>query len=591
MLKKFKEFKDYELNEEYESPKIEGLSSDEQIDEASKKPVAPVTTETATDWGLWSVVQYAPELYLMNKARKSLKEMRGIKQGITTLKDVQGAGKQSNWVVRALKGSYRFFISKGIETTAFNQVTQKVVTNVAGRGLLNRIGTFMLGRGGTYLATSGSVVTFLLSNPYGWATLAVLATAGILVYTFWNPDMYEIDEIWKTKKHSAYKKDQITKQIYDLLTRGFYTPRIIGTRVIEKYKEISDSDNVGDNDFVAIRLNGNYIGMPEYYERYSDSIQDTLDVLGNSFVGTNIISTSNSSSDWIDDIKKAYDGLPISGKQSLDDYGTIKSFVTKHGFESSFNDANYYGTSIAEDSEGWFDTKFGIATPGLNVLGWATWFASPEYLNNINSMTSLKSKPWLWYPINSWWITKINNMDCSNFSVNQFCKLVELIAGRDCIYSDPEFVSKLEYGKHIADKGKMGEYTKLGSFQELLSSVANYVEQEFREVAKNTDKPTVVTDVTVAYGLMWATWSLLMLLNIGAGAVLFHTNWLLFQNLEENELIRLENSVDNAKTGSSVSSEKGEDGEVRNDLDPDVPAAQQLIDYIDKVPELEKFEG
>lgn len=590
MLKKFNDFKNLPLNESnYQIPSIEGLTSDKQLDSAAQKPVAPVTTEVATDWGLWSVIQYAPSLYMMGKARKQLKEMQGIREGITVLNQVEGAGKQGNWVVKALKASYRFFISKGVEKVVTNQAGVQI-QKLVGQGILNRLWGFLAGRGAGYVATSsGPAMAFLLSNPYGWATLGVLATAGILVYTFWNPEMYEIDEIWKTKKHHSGKKDTITKQIYDLLTRGFYTPRIIGTKVIEQFKNISDEDNVGENDFVAIRLNGSYVGVPEYYEKYSDSIDDTFDVLAKSFVATNIISTSNSPTDWINDIKQAYHDLPISGKQSLDDYGTIKSFVTKHGFESSGSDANYYGTSLAEDSEGWFDTKFGIATPGLNVLGWATWFASPEYLNNINSMTSLKNKPWLWYPINSWWITKVNNMDCSNFSINQFCKLVELIAGRDCIYSDPDFVSKLEYGKHHGEKKQMGEYQRLGSFQDFLTMVGNYVEQEFRAVAQTTDKPSAVTDVTVAYGLMWATWSILMLLNIGAGAVLFHANWLLQQNLEEHELLRLQNLVDHAESKSQVKSETGEDGEIRNEVD--VPEAQQIIDAIDKIPDLDKFEG
>lgn len=580
-MKKFNEFL-FESEEESGNPP-------ELTTDSFETPPSKEVESFYSDWGFGEVLSGIGTLSVLNSVRKGYKYNKMLSQGVAELSKSQ-VTKSPGFVSKMAKGLWNI-LRGGNTATKTGQLAMNFAKSPSVWARLG--GIFLTSTGGTGALTG--TVGFLGLTPVGWITLGVIAISGIFIYTFWNDDMYEIDEIWKSKKHNKGKQDAFTKQIYDLITKGLFESRILGTGIIEEFAKITKNKKFSDGEKLVIRLSNDALIKEGY--RYDEGVGQLDKIFKSSEMQKTIIGTSTTSADWIDDVKNNYDGFPISGKENLDDYGTIKKFVTKWMFENSSNDKNYYGKSLAEDSEGWFDTKFDTATPGLNTLGYATYFLSEDYLNNINSLGLLKNKRLLWMVMQSYWITKISNLDASTFSINQFCKLVGVLSGGvSNPYTDPNFVSQLQYWKY-SEKGGIngvGSNERLGSFQEILTAVGVYITEQSRNIAK-TDAPSVVSNLTVSFALLWATYSLLYQIQVGSLITFGQLSYLVWLNKEENEIAKLD--ITKAKSGSVGGEDRGSympTSTTNKDVAPTPKAPVNIEEFIEKVDSIagfDKFEG
>jgi len=592
-MKKFNEFLLEQEESMFVSP-LDGKSSETETTSTEtesstssglQNPPSNEVKSFYSDWGFTEAIYGYVGFKTIKSVYKGVKFINGLKSGIAELSKTQ-ITKQPGLMSKIGNGILNLFRG-GAGKVGEQTILEFGKTVAKNPSLWARLGGIFLTssvEGGALAGTVG----FLGLTPVGWITLGVLAISGIFIYTFWNDEMYEIEEIWKSKKHHKGKQDSFTKEIYDLVTKGLFASRVLGTGIIEKFTDINKSKSFGKGEYMVIRLSNE--ALVRDANRYDEGIEQLDNIFKNSEMQKNLIGTSTTSADWIRDIKNNYDGLPISGKQNLDDYGTIKKFVTKWMFENSTSDKNYYGKSLAEDSEGWFDTKFDTATPGMKPLGYATYFLSEEYLNNINSLGYLKDRRFLWMVMQSYWITKISNLDATTFSVNQFCKLVGVISGGiDNPYTDPEFVSNLKYWKY-SDKGGVtgaGECKQMGSFQELLTAVGVYITEQSRNIAQESDNPSVVSNLTISFALLWATYSLMYQIQVGSLVTFGQLSYLTWLHKEETEIAKL--SVTPSTQGGKVKSGYSSTNQVNEPKAPET--IEEFIDKVDTIADIDKFEG
>jgi len=586
-MKKFNEF----LLEDFQSPitdtetpvETETVvnSTETDISSGLQNPPSNEVKSFYSDWGFTEVLSGIGTLSVLNSIRKGYKYNKMLADGVSKLATDQI--KKPGWITKIGKSVLNLFRG-GNSIKTGGQIAMNFAKSPS---LWARLGGIFLTSSVEAGGLAGTV-GFLGLTPVGWITIGVLAITGIFIYTFWNDTMYEIDEVWKSKKHNKGKQDSFTKEIYDLITKGLFASRVLGTGIIEQFVKINKNKSFGKDEYMVIRLSNE--GLIKDGNRYDDGVEQLDNIFKNSEMQKNLIGTSTTSADWIRDIKNNYDGLPISGKQNLDDYGTIKKFVTKWMFENSSDDKNYYGKSLAEDSEGWFDTKFDTATPGMKPLGYATYFLSEEYLNNINSLGYLKDRRFLWMVMQSYWITKISNLDATTFSINQFCKLVGVISGGvDNPYTDSTFVSNLKYWKY-SDKGGVtgaGKCEQMGSFQELLTAVGVYITEQSRNIAQESDNPSVVSNLTISFALLWATYSLMYQIQVGSLVTFGQLSYLTWLHKEETEIAKL--SVTPSTQGGKVGSGFSSTNQVNEPKAPET--IEEFINKVDTIADIDKFEG
>jgi hypothetical protein len=595
-MKKFNEFlledwqspldaKSGESDTPQETETSQSTETETDLSSGLQNPPSKEVESFYSDWGFTEALYGYAGYKTLKGVYKGVKFINGLKNGIAELSTKQ-VPKSPGLMTKIGKGILNIFRG-GAGKVGEQTVLEFGKTVAKNPSLWARLGGMMLTSTGGTGALTGTI-GFLGLTPVGWITLGVLAISGIFIYTFWNDEMYEIDEIWKSKKHHKGKQDSFTKEIYDLITKGLFSSRVLGTGIIEQFAKINKSKSFGKDEYLVIRLSNEALVRDGV--RYDEGVEQLDNIFKNSEMQRNLIGTSTTSADWISDIKKNYDGLSISGKQNLDDYGTIKQFVAKWMFENSSNDKNYYGKSLAEDSEGWFDTKFDTATPGMKPLGYATYFLSEEYLNNINSLGSLKDRKFLWMVMQSYWITKISNLDATTFSINQFCKLVGVISGGvENPYTDPAFVSNLKYWKY-SDKGGItgaGECKQMGSFQELLTAVGVYITEQSRTIAQESDNPSVVSNLTISFALLWATYSLMYQIQVGSLVTFGQLSYLTWLHKEETEINKL--NITPSKQSGNFKSGYSSTNQV---TEPKAPVnIEEFIDKVDTIADIDKFEG
>jgi hypothetical protein len=415
-------------------------------------------------------------------------------------------------------------------------------------------------------------------------------TASVLGYFLWNSDMFEIAEQWKSKKHYKDKNDTNSKNIYGLITKGFFQSRDIGTGIVENLNSYLGFDS---KEYCLLKIDDNTLS--ENLVAYDNGIDELDYCLNEGDFVKSILGTTNTENDWVEMIKTSYHDIPISGKSNLDDYGTIKNFISKWNLDGG---SNYYDKELAEDSTGILDSNTNLFTPGMNVLGWATFFTSDDYLNNVNSLGYLKNRKFLTYVMRAYWITKVNNLDASNFSVNQFCKLVEILSdGNKNIYTNPSFVSNINYCKfgEMKSKSGMGVIHKIGRFQDLLTLIGKNITEKSKQIA-TTDETGAVTNVTISFALLWATMQLLFLLQNSTMVNLGQLVYLDLFDEEETEYSKFKGVKSNitkqqSKSGSSTQKSSGGQSQPKTDKIETPKTIEEVIDKVDNIPGIEEFEG
>jgi len=531
----------------------------------------------ANSLGLGSTLEFISNNYITS-----------IIGGLTVLgffsKMVKGIGKfflEGGKIALNLNGEGVKTLSKGVwgAVKFLGKGSFKVSKNIANSNILKTFTTF-----------AGNSIKTASKSPKGVFALVTATTTfsvSILTYFLWNSDMVEIAEQWKTKKHYKDKNDTISKNIYTLITKGLFQARDIGTGVVER---INSMLGMGDGQYCIVRPEDSELA--KNIEGYDKSISDVeYCLLEGDFVKT-ILATTNTETDWINDIKINYHNLPISGKSNLDDYGTIKNFVTKWDLESS---NNYYGKTLSEGATGIIDTNIGLSTPGMNALGWATFFTSEDYLNNINSLNLLKDRKMLMYVIKSYWVTKVNNLDASNFSVNQFCKLVEVLSdGKKSVYTDPNFVSNLMYAEFkegVGSDGSLGLVKKIGNFQSLLTMLGKNITNEFKKIAK-TEDTGAITNATISFALLWATSQLLYYIQNCTYSTLGQLAYLVWVKRGiETDYGKIKGGVKNIPTSTSTQKSSGGQSQPKTDKIETPKTIEEVIDKVDNIPGIEEFEG
>lgn len=336
------------------------------------------------------------------------------------------------------------------------------------------------------MATIGPAVTGALTNPIGWVTLGVVATSvGAYYYLKGNEDMYEIGEVWKTKKHSKNTTKQ-TKTIYNLMASALYKASSIGyistNTILEKYKGIIrpvdiNKENIKDYDNLLVSLGD----VRDKIVRYTD-LPD---------VGI-----------WYKIVTEGYDGLPVSGSRKLDDYTAMKSFVVKYMLENDDSDKNPYGVELAEEAEGWFSTMFDNFIPGMTELGYSAYLLSEEYFNSLNKSGYLKTRQNLKNLMASQWVMNVVDMSDSNINSEDFVRILKSLSGNSSkiTLKDINILSVVT----VSGEGDNIKYTKVLTIEQLIKEIAKNIRQEFEKNLDGADEILPYTNVVFAFALRCA---------------------------------------------------------------------------------------
>lgn len=443
---------------------------------------------------------------------------RSIVKGVSS----QTASVVAN-VMQANSGLVTNLAASGSKTGLFTKLIGSIkggFSGLMGSGapagqlsLFNASGTAASGGGffstaGGFMQAAGAKITAVLTST------AFLVVAGVAIavwgtfYLIGDLDMYEILELWSGGKHGDKATDrdyeEHVENTYKAAGSGLLSAKITGltflSRLNAKYqKEGKITIRLRDSEKVVEANAEEYLKLYEILDRELDDVPLITEI----FAGKD-------EKEWVEKVKENYHGLNVSGRKNIDNYDILKAYVTKYMLEDEDDPKNPYMESVAEESEGWYSTFFENFIPGMSPLGWASWMLSEEYLNNMNSVTKLKSREWLYKAMNSYWIAKVENLDASSFTVEQFAQMSTHVLGNGILTKKLHVLNNLEYGI-INDNA---EYKRLGTFQELLRLTGKFNTEMLLNTAKS-DKKVPVTNVTLSFALMHSTYSLLYVLYEG----------------------------------------------------------------------------
>lgn len=377
-----------------------------------------------------------------------------------------------------------------------------VVAKLAAQGIL---------KGGTVAATEtivSSVETGGITIGF-WATIWAGLTSAIglsmigvglaiwgFLYLMGDPDMYEIKELWKNGRHQKNPTNSKVKEIYKLVAGGLYASKNAGMYFIGKINKESTSSGK-----FTIRIMDEKKST-QYVEKYMTEINELGELIIKSPLVTDLFVGDQDS--WVGDIEDQYAGYNVSGKSNSEDYTSLKNYVEKYMLENGGDDKNPYKVSVAEEAEGFYDTAFGLNIPGMSTLGYASWMLSEECLNQTNSTYNITTRKWIHEAMRPFWIFNVDNLDASNFGLNEFSKFSKSIIGKDSLLSDVGFLKQLEWGILSED----GKYTTKGTFEDLIKQVGPFITKYLKYNAAS-NKKVPVTNVTLAFGCFWATFGLM----------------------------------------------------------------------------------
>lgn len=454
----------------------------------------------------------------------------------------------------------------------------------------------LLGKLGYGLGASVKAIASFLASSAGLAVAAVGVAVWAFFYLRGDPTMYEILELWNDGRHNKKPKNDKVKKTYELAAGGFFAAKTQGLSIASVLN--SKTENKG---MFTIRIKDE--NFPDSLIEEYFSIEKIYEKLSNNPLLTEIF-YGETNNEWIDKIHSNYAGLSISGKTRIDDYNSLKSYVSKYMLENSDDSKNPYKMSLAEESEGWYDTAFGLNVPGMNELGWASWMCSEEYLNNSNSVVSLQSRTWLYEILNSYWLYKVSDLNASAFNRNDFIKIVERFVGKGTPLSNPELLASLEYGILTED----AQFYSKGNFVDLLPLIGSSISKNLKAIAAS-DKKVPISNVTLAFAMTYATYSLALIIWEGAVTFLALSQLILELSKEQKDVLKKGNvddefdskEVKDQKDKSELrSGEKGyEEQEKRKreatykDVSDEVHEknADLVITKFKEIPELEGFAG
>lgn len=450
-------------------------------------------------------------------------------------------------------------------------------------------GGFWSGISGGISTAATAIYTF-----FGTAAGIAVAAVGLAVWGFFylrgDPDMYEIKEIWKSGKHTRTTTDSKIKKIYKLVAGGLYASKNAGMYFLAKL----NNENAKEGKF-TVRISDNK-GSLKYVEKYMTEIESLGEAITNSPLMTELFA-GNSKDDWVDQIFDQYVGYNVSGKKDSEDYSSLKNYVTKYMLENGTDENNPYKVSVAEEAEGWYDTAFGANIPGMNILGWASWMLSEEYLNQANSVYNITNRKWIHEAMRPYWIFRIDNLDASEFGINHFAKYAKSILGNGTLLSNVGFLRQLEYGM----LGRDGKYTTKGNFEDLVKKVGPFVTKYLKYNAAS-DKKVPVTNVTLAFACFWATYALIA--SIWEGSVTYLALMGLIHQVENGsanqQVLKAFGIDDEYALGIKVNQRKSTDSKKSKDKksgfssvpnETHIKNADEVIKTFKEMPGIEKFKG
>ncbi len=337
--------------------------------------------------------------------------------------------------------------------------------------------------------TLGSTFMPLMANPYFWAGVGVVAvgTWGYY-YLSGNENMFEIEEIWADGKHSD--NNDKTKEVYKVTASTLHHASYLGTIITKK---IFDSENLYmrvdvKNQSIASKFDAGVYGVNKNINNvkkiYNDS---TLDY-------------------WINKVSNSYRGYNVSGKNNPKDYTLLKSYVSKYDLESS---SNLYKVELAEESEGWYDTLFDNFIPGMSLLGYSSFMLSSEYLNNINSLSPLSDKTFLYKIVDCYWKNKVKGLDSSSMNSTTFSNFIVWATGKS--YFSESDLDNVQVCLRGNENDINAEPEVRYSFSELMGTIGKKIKEEIVKYTAGESK-LAHTNVTVAFAMFSACFTVMDIL-------------------------------------------------------------------------------
>lgn len=543
----------------YEDEDIESLNIENEIggDETATANVSMVTNvaETLTTYvGMGLVAKFA------------FKKLGGWLVGSAISKAGAAAVAKSSFAVgttAAAAGAAKVSIfTKALSAlgvkSAVAATTTGTTTGLWGAGFWTGIGRSLL--------MGGKAILSFFTTAAGVTVLAAAAVVWGFFYLRGNPDMYEIKEIWENGKHKKSTSKTKIKNIYKSVAGGLFASKTAGLSFLGK---LNDSFK-GEGKF-TIRISDDQKSL-KYVEEYMKGIEKLGESITESSLMNEILA-GDSKEDWIDEVFDQYAGFNVSGRKDVDDYISMKAYVSKYMLENDDDEKNPYKMSVAEESEGWYDTFFDNFIPGMNTIGWASWMLSEEYLNQANSTHNITNRKWLHQIMRSYWNNRVDNLDASNFGIQEFQKYCKMILGNDSLLTDIGFLRQLEYGVLNED----GKYTTKGSFEDLLKQVGPFV-TKFLKANAASDKKVPVTNVTLAFATFWASYALMA--SIWEGSITYLALMQLIYGIEDgskkHDVLKKFSIDDEYESGEKVD-------QTNNNSKGDVKGSQ---DYGDISPEI-----